>query len=183
MERLDFFLNQFVPTNIQAELKLRTYIPDYIPSIGEMMDIKVEPPQKITRKEPTTRPINETVLKFQLKNKLKKNLVESHYATNQRELAQYVEDSKHLLSNSAVVFSQSVPQEEDLMEVWSTSINDILCHGKVGLEHDLDTQQFTELSLSLIGIPFDASIRSKIEGLYILFNVYNEFKNSGHFKF
>ena len=183
MDRLNFFIGKFKPEEMSAVDKLYSYTPEYIPSISEFTDLKVDPPQKIIRKEPTTKPMNTTILQYQLKNKMKSGQVHTHFASDAREISQFVEDSKNLACNSAVVLGGNVPDDEQLMSAWNRDVEQFLSLNKLELGTDLDLNELCELSLALLGIPFTKSNnRSKIEGLYTFFNLFSDFNDLDHFK-
>eukprot|EP00835_Amoeboradix_gromovi_P000361 NODE_12_length_45166_cov_0.552511.p16 type:complete len:201 gc:universal NODE_12_length_45166_cov_0.552511:34135-34737(+) len=182
MDRINFFIEQYKTEDITINNRLYCYNPEYIPSIGEFTDLKVDPPQKINRKEPTTKPMNTTILQYQLKNKTKYAQVQTHFASDSREIAQFVNDSSHLSNNSAVVFGRNIPDEESLLSAWNREIEQFLSLNRLKLDTDLELNEVCEVAFALLGIPFDSNNRSKIEGLYALFNLYSDFTQLDHFK-
>ena len=182
MDKLTKFINAYKPEELTFITRLEPILPEYIPSIGEFSDLKVDPPQKINRKEPTTKPLNNAILQYQLKNKMKSVKIQSHFASDAREVSQFVEDSKHLANNSSIVTSCNIPEEEVLMSAWNRDVDHFLSITPLLLENDMDLKELCDLSLSLLGIPYNESDRSRIEGLNALFNLYHNFNSSDHFK-
>lgn len=123
--------------------------------------------------------------------------------SNPKQLNNWIENIKDLHIDkppASVQYSRRMPDLEDLMQVWPADFEELLKNTTLPTASlDMDLKSYINVVTSLLDIPIGtasktnsssasrrSSMKSKnnsyIESLHVLFSLYLEFKNSGHFK-
>uniref|UniRef100_A0A914YUI5 Intraflagellar transport protein 46 homolog n=1 Tax=Panagrolaimus superbus TaxID=310955 RepID=A0A914YUI5_9BILA len=74
-----------------------------------------------------------------------------------------------------------MPDIEKLMEEWNPELDSTLSQIKLpSATIDATTEEYADICLAVADIPVHNN--SRIQSLHLLFSLYNEFKNSQHFR-
>ena len=194
------YIGRYKPHNIELETKLKCFIPDYIPAVGEIdAFIKVPPPgkeedgeQRLGLKvldEPASHQSDPTVLDLQLRAISKKSNLEPmvvrslEYADkNPREIQRWVESINELHRSKPppqVHYTKTMPDIERLMQVWPEQLEEMLKTVKLPPPAiDLDVRDYARVLCALLDIPVHQNVT---ESLHVLFTLYSEFSTNQHF--
>ena len=194
------YIGRYKPHNIELETKLKCFIPDFIPAVGEIdAFIKVPPPgkeeegeQRLGLKvldEPASHQSDPTVLDLQLRAISKKSNLEPmvvrslEYADkNPREIQRWVESINELHRSKPppqVHYTKTMPDIERLMQVWPEKMEDMLKSVKLPPPAiDLDVRDYARVLCALLDIPVHTNVT---ESLHVLFTLYSEFSTNQHF--
>ncbi|XP_046583711.1 intraflagellar transport protein 46 homolog [Haliotis rubra] len=194
----------YTPQSIELDHKLRPFIPDFIPAVGDIdAFIKIARPDGkpdtlglTVLDEPCAKQSDPTVLDLQLraisKQTTAKQLVVKSLENadrNPKHIENWVESIRELHRSKPppnVHYSKNMPDIDTLMQEWPPEFEELL--KEVGLptaELDCDLGQYVEIVCSMLDIPIyrnSTHQNEKIQALHVLFTLYSEFKNSQHFR-
>ncbi|XP_031553953.1 intraflagellar transport protein 46 homolog [Actinia tenebrosa] len=191
------YITRYTPQTIDLEHKLKPFIPDFIPAVGDIdAFIKVTRPDGkpetlglLVLDEPTARQSDPTVLDLQLRTiskqtNLKAMTVRSidDVEKNPKAIDTWIDSIRELHRQKpapTVHYQRNMPDIEDLMQEWPSQFEDLL--NTVGLpsaELDVDLAQYVDLICGILDIPVH---KNRIHSLHVLFTLFSEFKNSQHF--
>ncbi len=200
------YITAYKPHDIKLDTQLKPFVPDYIPSVGDM-DAFLKPPRpdgaadesglKVLD-EPATNQSDATVLDLQLRALSKKsNLKPTHVRSvedasrNPREVHKWVASIAELHRSKPapqVHYTRSMPDVDRLMEAWPASFDSWLeaNQGKAGLptaDIDLSLEEMAQVACGLLDVPvYPGNESSLIQSMHALFTVYHEFKTNPHFQ-
>lgn len=191
------YIGRFKPTEIELETKLKPFIPDFIPAVGEIdAFIKIEPPDGtkdglglIVLDEPAANQSDPTVLDLQLRVVSKKTGLQpmtvrsiENADKNPKKISTWItniEDVHRKKPPPTVNYSKAMPEIEALMQVWSPQFEEVLKNTSLPLPGlDLTIEEYTRVVCALLDIPVYEKVT---ESLHVLFTLYAEFKNNSHF--
>ncbi|XP_025101749.1 LOW QUALITY PROTEIN: intraflagellar transport protein 46 homolog [Pomacea canaliculata] len=198
------YITRYTPQSIELEHKLKPFIPDFIPSVGDI-DAFVKIPRPDNKPdtlgltvldEPCAKQSDPTVLDLQLraisKQTTAKALVVKRLEKaekNPKAIESWIESIRNLHRSKPppnVHYSRNMPDVETLMQEWPPEFEDLLKEVSLPTaELDCDLAQFTEIICSILDIPIYKGLshhNEKIQALHVLFTLYSEFKNSQHFQ-
>ncbi|CAD7928273.1 unnamed protein product [Amoebophrya sp. A25] len=193
------YITRYKPHAIELDTKLKAFIPDFIPSIGEVdAMIKIPRPDGkadglgLTRlDEPCLNPSDPTVLELQLRSISKhQNLPQAEVRSvrTDAEIKQWISrigDLHRSKPATAVHYSKKMPDIENLMQVWPAEMEQYLEDNVVGLQlaaldhKSLSLKDYVKVICVLLDIPVHEG--SLTDSLHVLFSLYSEFKNNQHF--
>ncbi|XP_067675717.1 intraflagellar transport protein 46 homolog isoform X2 [Haliotis asinina] len=198
------YITRYTPQSIELDHKLRPFIPDFIPAVGDIdAFIKIARPDGkpdtlglTVLDEPCAKQSDPTVLDLQLraisKQTTAKQLVVKSLENadrNPKHIENWVESIRELHRSKPppnVHYSKNMPDIDTLMQEWPPEFEELL--KEVGLptaELDCDLGQYVEIVCSMLDIPIyrnSTHQNEKIQALHVLFTLYSEFKNSQHFR-
>lgn len=197
------YINQYKPQDIQLDTKLKCFVPDYLPSIGQIDNfIKVPRPDEkpdglgLTHlDEPATIQTDRTVLELQLRaiSKKKTNdpiMISSieNADKNPERIQQWIDSVEELHKTKPPVqvhYTKGMPDTESLMEQWNPefeeALNDIDFPDS---DIDLSLSEYSRLICSILDIPvYDKNPKnnSVVESLHCLFTLYNTYSEIPNF--
>lgn len=192
-------IRRYTPQNIELDLKLRPFIPDYIPAIGDIdAFIKVSRPDnkadtqlgKTILDEPKTKQSDPTVLDLQLRAIAKQPNVKpvavhsiSDPEKNSKAVDNWITSINELHRQkpaAKVHYTKNLPDIETLMQEWPPQFEDLLNNVELpSADLDCSLSQYVDIICNLLDIPV---YKNKVHSLHVLFTLYMEFKNSQHFK-
>ena len=194
------YIGRYKPHNIELETKLKCFIPDFIPAVGEIdAFIKVPPPGKEEEgekrlglkvlDEPASHQSDPTVLDLQLRAISKKSNLEPmvvrslEYADkNPSEITRWVKSINELHRAKPppqVHYTKTMPDIERLMQVWPEKMEDMLKTVKLPPPAiDLDVRDYARVLCAILDIPVHTNVT---ESLHVLFTLYSEFSTNQHF--
>lgn len=195
------FITDFEPDNIELDTKLKPFIPDYIPAVGDIDPfIKVPRPDgKPTGlglevlDEPAADQSDPTVLDLHLRTIAKTTTSRALKLTQ----VQNAEDNSKAVTNwinsmaevhrdrmpQTVHYTTAMPDLESLMQEWPPQVEAAL--SKVQLpsaDLDVSLAQYTDIVCALLDIPVDPKAKNRVQALHLLFSLFTEFRSSHHFR-
>uniref|UniRef100_A0A8C3W9F5 Intraflagellar transport protein 46 homolog n=1 Tax=Catagonus wagneri TaxID=51154 RepID=A0A8C3W9F5_9CETA len=193
------YISRYTPQLIELDHKLKLFIPDFIPAVGDTdAFLKVPCPDGkpdnlglLVLDEPSTKQSDPTVLSLWLTENSKQHNVTQHMKVKSLEDAEknpkaidtWIESISELhraKPPATVHYTRPMPDIDTLMQEWSPEFEELL--GKVSLptaEIGCSLQEYTDMVCAILDIPI---YKSRIQSLHLLFSLYSEFKNSQHFK-
>ncbi|XP_054989721.1 intraflagellar transport protein 46 homolog isoform X1 [Sorex araneus] len=193
------YISRYTPQLIGLDHKLKPFIPDFIPAVGDIdAFLKVPRPDGkpdnlglLVLDEPSTKQSDPTVLSLWLTENSKQHNITQHMKVKSLEEAEknpkaidtWIESISELHRSkppATVHYTRPMPDIDTLMQEWSPEFEELL--GKVSLptaEIDCSLAQYTDMICAILDIPV---YKSRIQSLHLLFSLYSEFKNSQHFK-
>lgn len=196
------YITRFRPTTVELDTKLKAFIPDYIPAVGEV-DAFLKPSKPdnqqenlglLTIDEPCLNQSKESSVRIQMRAYMKtkvdpKRVVDSieNADKNPAEINRWIKDVSSIQRQPpSVGYSKPFPEIDALMEVWPQEIEDMLA----SLQHlpggdlDMTTEEYTRLCCALVDIPVHGTNTGKnlIESLHVFFTLYSAFKENQHFQ-
>lgn len=201
------YITAYTPQIVDLDVKLKPFIPDYIPAVGDIdAFIKVPRPDRAkdglgltVLDEPSAKNQSDpALLTLKLRATTKdvslsdvdrdRDAIVGKVATNQRDIESWIENIRSLheqtsrasASSVTLLQSQRLPDIETLMQEWPEHFEQAL--EKYGLptpDMDCSLDEYVQIICGLLDIPVHSS---KIASLFLLFSLYNEFQSSQHFK-
>nr|XP_008248681.1 intraflagellar transport protein 46 homolog isoform X1 [Oryctolagus cuniculus] len=200
------YISRYTPQLIELDHKLKPFIPDFIPAVGDIdAFLKVPRPDGkpdnlglLVLDEPSTKQSDPTVLSLWLtENSKQHNVTGLPLFSQQHVKVKSMEDAEknpkaidtwiesicelHRSKPPATVhYTRPMPDIDTLMQEWSPEFEELL--GKVSLptaEIDCSLAEYIDMICAILDIPV---YKSRIQSLHLLFSLYSEFKNSQHFK-
>ncbi|CAF0821605.1 unnamed protein product [Adineta ricciae] len=194
------YIEKYQPQDIVLETKLKPFIPEYVPAIGDI-DAFLKVPRPDGKEdnlgltvldEPSSRQSDAHVLALQMKYTSKQPIASS-LLTNVRSIGnadkspKAIDEWVHSISKlqkaktgDTVQYRKPMPNVDDLMQEWPTQFEDLLRETSAPpADIDTDLTTYTDIACALLDIPV---YESRIQSLHALFSLYLGFKNSEHFK-
>ncbi|KAF8773092.1 intraflagellar transport protein 46 homolog isoform X2 [Argiope bruennichi] len=198
MKELFQYITRYTPQNIDLDTKLRPFIPEFIPAVGDIdAFIKVPRPDNVMDKlglvvldEPCAKQSDPTVLDLQLRAISKETTFKSvavksleNADKRPKEIDAWINSISNLHRSKpppTVHYSRNMPDIETLMQEWPPEFEEALNQfGIPSAELDCSLEEYVELICGIMDIPV---YRSKIQSLHVLFTLFLEFRNSQHFR-
>lgn len=210
LRRLFDYVDAYTPLDIELDTVLKPFIPDYVPAIGDIdAFIKVPRPDDEANTlgltvldEPCGKQSNPITLDLKLRALSKATTlapqlvgtVGSHRdAQGSKAISKWislVEDLHKDKPAAAVQYGRPMPDIDELMQVWPTSIERALQDVQLPKEDlDLSLEDTVKVYCTLLDIPTtsdkgsanDAVSNNLIEALHVMFTLYSTFNSSQHF--
>ena len=191
------YLGRYTPHVIELDTKLRCFIPDYIPAVGQIDPfIKVPRPDRSDDRlgltvvdEPSATQSDPTVLELQLRAVSKKTpknpmVVRSieNAGKNKKDVENWIDSIKDLHRSKPppqVHYTRNMPDVEALMQVWPEEVENLLKELKVPPANaDLDLSEYARVVCAILDIPV---YPNTCESIHVLFSLYSAFTNNPHF--
>lgn len=190
------YIGRFKSQEIELETRLKCFIPEYIPAVGDMdAFLKIPRPDgeldNLGLKmldEPSLTQSDATVLDLQLRSTSKKKhgdiVVRSIENAEKapKEIDRWVKSIADLHRTKPppqVHYTKTMPDIESLMQVWPEEFEELL--GKTslpGASMDMALEQYVRVICALLDIPVHKNV---YESLHVLFTLYLEFRSNQHF--
>lgn len=192
------YITRYSPQNIELNHKLKPFIPDFIPAVGDIdAFLKVPRPDGkpdnlglLVLDEPCTKQSDPTVLSLWLsENSKQHNITEVKVKSienpekNPKAIESWMDSISELHRSkppATVHYTRSMTDIDTLMQEWPPEFEELL--GKVSLptaDINCDLAEYIDMICGILDIPV---YKSRIHSLHVLFTLYSEFKNSQHFK-
>mmetsp|Transcript_914 Transcript_914/g.1984 ORF Transcript_914/g.1984 Transcript_914/m.1984 type:complete len:415 (+) Transcript_914:268-1512(+) len=189
------YIQRYKPHTVEIETKLKPFIPDYIPAIGEI-DHFLKIPRADGKKdnlgltvldEPASQQTDPTVLDLQLRAistqaTLQPTVVKTieHASQNPQKITTWIQSISDLHKSNPppnVIYSKPMPDIEQLMLRWPDEMEEVLEYCELpSAELDVDTKAYARIVCALLDIPVHNTALK--ESLHLLFTLYSEFKAS-----
>ncbi|KAL0626892.1 LOW QUALITY PROTEIN: Intraflagellar transport protein 46-like protein [Plecturocebus cupreus] len=189
------YISRYTPQLIDLDHKLKPFIPDFIPAVGDIdAFLKVPRPDGkpdnlglLVLDEPSTKQSDPTVLSLWLTENSKQHNITQHMKVksledaekNPKAIDMWIESISELHRSkppATVHYTRPMPDIDTLMQEWSPEFEELL--GKVSLptaEIDCSLAEYIDMVCAILDIPV---YKSRIQSLHLLFSLYSEFKNS-----
>ncbi|XP_074605638.1 intraflagellar transport 46 isoform X2 [Brevipalpus obovatus] len=196
------YIESYTPQIIDLEMKLKPFIPDYIPAVGDIDPfLKVPRPDNIDDglglvviDEPSScNQSDPTLLNLKLRavgkevSKGNDQISVVNVARSTKDIDSWIENIRNLhritassATNVSLLPSKRLPALERLMEEWDSEFENALSQFQLPTaDMDVSLDQYIGIICALLDIPIH---HSKLSSLHLLFNLYHEFQSSQHFK-
>lgn len=198
MQEIFTYIAAYQPLVQELPSKLRPFIPDYIPSVGDL-----DPFCKIPRPdgrpdnfglhvvdEPCANQSNPAVVKIGLQYTVRGHIPSvfvdcvENAANLPHVVDKWVADIKQLHYKKplpSVNYSKPMPEIESLLQVWPPEFEELLNSDLQfpPTQVDLDIHQYVRVMCAILDIPTYGSL---IESLHVMFTLYCEFRANQHFQ-
>ncbi|KAK3587700.1 hypothetical protein CHS0354_042487 [Potamilus streckersoni] len=198
------YITRYTPQSIELEHKIKPFIPDFLPSVGDIdAFIKIPRPDNkpdtlglSVLDEPCAKQSDPVVLDLQLRaiskqSTDKKLIVKSLESAekNPKHINNWIESIRELHRSKPppnVHYSKNMPDIDTLMQEWPSEFEELL--KEVGLptaDLNCELSQYVDIICSVLDIPIYKNTshhNERIQALHVLFTLYSEFKNSQHFR-
>ncbi|XP_018495272.2 intraflagellar transport protein 46 homolog [Galendromus occidentalis] len=193
-------INSYTPQTIELDNKLRPFIPDLIPAVGDIdAFIKIPPPDNNddflglkVLDEPCAKQSDPTVLNMQLRATTKQSsaktaallvkcLEDAHEHPKQiEEWVTSIEKLHQSRPTPTVHYSRPMPDVESLMQEWPPEVEEALKTLSLpSAKLNCSLEEYVNIIMAILDIPV---YKNKLHSLHVLFTLYYEFKNSQHFR-
>mmetsp|Transcript_25222 Transcript_25222/g.82793 ORF Transcript_25222/g.82793 Transcript_25222/m.82793 type:complete len:341 (-) Transcript_25222:1144-2166(-) len=190
------YIGRYKPTTVTLDSKLKPFIPEYIPAVGDIDEfIKVPRPDgkaddlglKVLD-EPAANQSDAIVLNLQLRAVSKQsNLRPMEVASVQnaekdpKRVTQWIQSIQDLHKSKpapTVSYSKNMPDIETLMEAWPAEVEEVIRGMRLPDENlPVDLKEFVKLLCGFLDIPTYTNA-SLVESLHVMLTLYLEFKNN-----
>ncbi|XP_032097912.1 LOW QUALITY PROTEIN: intraflagellar transport protein 46 homolog [Sapajus apella] len=192
-------ISRYTPQLIDLDHKLKTFIPDFIPAVGDIEAVlKVPRPDGqpdnlglLVLDKPSTKQSDPTVLSLWLTENSKQHNITKHMKVksledsekNPKAIDTWFDSISELHRSkppATVHYTRPMPNIVMLMQEWSLEYEELL--SKISLPTawtDYSLAEYTDMICAILDIPV---YKSRIQSLHLLFSLYSEFKSSQHFK-
>lgn len=191
------YIGRYKPATVELETKLKCFIPEYIPAIGDV-DPFIKPPRPDGKEEtlgltvldePSPHQSDPTVLDMQLRAMSKKAGVEPLLVRsiegadkNPKEITKWITSIADLHKTKPppqVHYAKPMPDSEKLMQEWPPAFEALLHEVQLpGADTDLSTEEYARIVCALLDVPVYGSL---VQSLHLVFTLYNDFKANQHF--
>jgi len=194
---------RFKPNENKLDTKMKPFIPNFIPSIGEVdAFLKINRPDNQLEEqglsvldEPTINGVDPVIFSLDLsytgKNKsINPNLIiktVDNAEKKPKEIQSWIDSIGELHQkkmSSSVSYSKNMPDVESLMQVWPERIENLFKEfGFPDCSINMPTDAYAKIICNMLDVPLHKlhEERSLIEALHLVFSVYDEFKENQHF--
>jgi intraflagellar transport protein 46 len=198
IEELFQYITRYKPHTIELDTSLKPFIPELIPSIGEV-DAFLKMPRPDGKSsglgltqldEPTMNPSDPAILDLHLRS-LSKNQdlqpMEVRSIENAEKCPKEIEnwvkridDLNRSKPAPTVQYSRRMPDIEQLMQVWPAEFEEFLQSNALPelADLELDLAEYIKIIASILDVPVYNQIT---ETLHVIFTLYSEFKSNQHF--
>mmetsp|Transcript_12236 Transcript_12236/g.42442 ORF Transcript_12236/g.42442 Transcript_12236/m.42442 type:complete len:338 (+) Transcript_12236:251-1264(+) len=188
------YIGRYKPHTPALDTKLKPFIPDYIPAVGDIDEfIKVPRPDgkpddlglKVLD-EPSAKQSDTTVLNLKLRQISKQSNLQpmnvtsvEHADKNPKRVTQWIDSLADLHKGKpppVVNYTKNMPDIESLMSEWPPEMEQVL--NEVRLPDgtlDMDAKTFTRILCGILDIP---TYNNVVESLHVLFTLYLEFSDN-----
>ncbi|KAL1503466.1 hypothetical protein AB1Y20_011950 [Prymnesium parvum] len=193
------YIGRYKPHAIELETKMRPFIPDYIPAVGDIDSfVKVPRPDGkpdllglAVMDEPAATQSDPTVLTLQLRAVTKSSgaqpmLVRSveHAEKNPKAISGWISSISELHRHKpppSVRYSRPMPDVDALMQIWPAQMEELLETARLpDADLQVDLASYVRIVCAMLDIPVHGD--KLTESLHLLFTLYSDFKANVHFQ-
>ena len=199
------YITRFKPHHVELETKLKPFIPEYIPSVGEV-DAFLKPPKPdasteelglTSLDEPKLNQSDPALLELQLRPFIKRPTTGNAATTvhsielayqNPKQITRWISSISDVHRSKpppTISYTKPMPDIDNLMEVWPQEFEEAL--GSLSLpgpDLEVDLQTYAKIVCAMLDIPVysQPSAKNLVESLHVLFTLYSDFKSNPHFQ-
>ncbi|CDW77990.1 intraflagellar transport protein 46 homolog [Stylonychia lemnae] len=197
------YIQRYKPQKIDLDTKLKPFIPEYIPCVGEVDSFLKMPKPDGTKEdlgiivldEPSLNHEDKTVI--ELRYIQERNVVRAtpmnvesieHADKKPKEISRWIKSVQDLHKTRpppTVNYTKQMPDIETLMQEWSPDMEQALREIPFpGPDIDMHPSDYARLICSMVDIPCHklANNKSVVESLHVLFTLFSEFRSNQHFQ-
>jgi len=193
------YITRYKPHAIELETKMRPFIPDYIPAVGDIDSfVKVPRPDGkadhlglAVLDEPSSNQSDPTVLTLQLRAVTKSSgqqpmLVRSVEGAekNPKAITGWIASISELHRHKpppSVRYSKPMPDIEALMQIWPAQMEELLETCRLpDADLQVDLASYVRIVCAMLDIPVHGE--KLTESLHVLFTLFSDFKANVHFQ-
>jgi intraflagellar transport protein 46 len=198
------YITGFKPQRLELDVSLKPFIPEYIPSVGEVdAFLKIPRPDGqpellglTVLDEPSLNQSDRALLEIKLAPLLKRpgsSTTTSIHSIenadkNPKQITRWIQSISEVLRSKpppTVNYSKPMKDIETLMDVWPHEVEEALAHLELpGPELDIDLASYVKIVCTLLDVPVHSlpNKRGMVESLHLVFSLYSEFKSNQHFQ-
>jgi intraflagellar transport protein 46 len=197
------YIQRYKPQHIELETKLKPFIPDYIPAIGEVdAFMKIPRPDGneeelglVHLDEPKLNQSDPALLELHLQQFFRRPGTEGvavhsieNADKNPKKITQWIQsisDVHRTKPPPTVTYSKAMPDINNLMDVWHPDFEEALKSLELpSPDLDVDLGTYVRIVCGILDIPVYnlPNNKSLSESLHVLFTLYSDFKSNQHFK-
>ncbi|GAB1603007.1 intraflagellar transport protein 46 homolog [Argonauta hians] len=197
------FISRYSYQVIELEHKLKPFIPDFIPSVGDTdAFIKIPRPDSkadmvglTVLDEPCASQSDPTVLDLQLRNISKQSTAKQMVVksldqaeNDPKQIDNWIQNIDKLHRSKPppnVHYTKNIPPIDNLMQEWPPQFEALLKQVSLpSANMDISLADYIRTICCILDIPVYQTSHSNdmIQSLHVLFTLYNEFQNSQHFQ-
>jgi intraflagellar transport protein 46 len=165
------YIQRYKPHDVELESQLKCFIPDYIPSVGQIdAFLKVPRPDGVSAElglkvldEPAAVQSDSTVLELQMRAISKKQHGEANIRSiddpskNPKEIQRWIDSINDLHRSKPpmqVNYAKSMPEIEPLMQVWPEDFEEVLKNVDLpGVDMDMSLHEYARFMCVMLDIP------------------------------
>mmetsp|Transcript_100640 Transcript_100640/g.252301 ORF Transcript_100640/g.252301 Transcript_100640/m.252301 type:complete len:381 (-) Transcript_100640:144-1286(-) len=198
VEELFSHITRYKPHTIELDTALKPFIPEFVPSIGEVdaflkmprPDGQVSGLGTVCLDEPALNPSDPSILEMELRSLSKHQDLQpmevrsiENAEKNPKEIENWVKRIEELNRTKpapTVQYTKRMPDIEQLMQVWMAEFEEYLQQNPLPemADLDLDLKDYIKVIASILDVPVYGQIT---ETLHVIFTLYSEFKTNQHF--
>jgi len=191
-------ITRYKPHTIELDTVLKPFIPEFVPSIGEVdAFLKMPRPDNkpcglgtVCLDEPALNPSDPSILDLKLISLSKNQDLQpmevrsiENAEKNPKEIENWVKRIEELNRGkpaAMVVYTRRMPDIEQLMQVWFAEFEEYLQENPLPdmAELDLDLKEYIKVIASILDVPAYGELT---QTLHVIFTLYSEFKTNQHF--
>ncbi|XP_065846233.1 intraflagellar transport protein 46 homolog isoform X2 [Oscarella lobularis] len=198
IQQLFQLITKYKPQQIDLDTKLRPFIPDYIPTVGDIdAFLKVGRPDSkddqlglTVLDEPIAKQSDPTVLGMKIRNTTKETSIKAmsvhslqNPEKNPKALDNWIKSIAELHRDKpapTVHYQKNMPSIDELMQAWPPDFEEMLQSTSLPTaELDCSLKEYIDVLCGILDIPV---YKNRVHSLHLLFSLYSEFKNSQHFQ-
>jgi len=192
VQELFQYITRYKPHHIELETKMKPFIADYIPAVGEI-DAFVKVPRPDSKPdnlgltvldEPASNQSDPTVFTLQLRAVTKSSAAQPMLVRsielaekNPKSVSNWVNSINDLHRHKpapSVRYSKPMPDIEALMQIWPQSFEELLETARLpDAELAVELPELVRVMCGILDIPVYSSA---VESLHVLFTLYSDFK-------
>merc|ERR1712012_1485086 len=191
------YITRYVPQKIELDYKLKPFIPDFIPAVGDIdAFIKVEADNKLelgltVLDEPSAKQSDPNIIELQLRSVSKTSNSRMSKIKKVRDVDKEVkivekwikdiEDLHRSKPAPTIQYSKQMPDIDHLMQEWPHEVEMMTGKSNMSLpsaELDTSLESYVDILCSVLDIPV---YKSRVQALHVMFTLFSAFKQSEHF--
>lgn len=197
------YINRYKPQKVDLGTKMRPFVPDFIPCVGEVdsymkmpkpngekedLGINVLDEPALDNSDPTTL----TMKYIQISKKRVTQPIDVRSIEladkNPKEITRWIQNVSDLHKTrppASVNYTKKMPDIEELMQEWPPEMEQALSITPFpGPEIEMHINDYAKLVCSMLDIPVHqtSNNRALVESVNVLFTLYSEFKANQHFQ-
>ena len=197
------YIQRYKPQKIELDTKLKPFIPDYIPAVGEVDAFLKMPKPDGTKEDLGIAVLDEPCLNHEDKTVLELKYVQSKNVARAapidvdsienadkkpREVSRWISSVQDLHKTRpppTVNYTKNMPDIETLMQEWNPEMEQAFKSTPFpGPEIDMHVTDYAKIICALTDIPVHKLQNNKpvIESLHVLFTLFSEFRSNQHFQ-
>ena len=196
------YIQRYKPQKIDLDTKLKPFIPDYVPAVGEVDAFLKMPKPSGDKEDLGITPLDEPALNAEDKTVLELKYVQTKNVVRatpmnvdsiegadkkSKEITRWINNVQDLHKTRpppTVNYTKQMPDFDHLMSEFHPEMENAMRQLSFpGPEIDMHTADYARLVCAMLDIPVHklANNKSIVESLHVLFTLFSEFRQNQHF--